>query len=498
MRGNNGTLIGYSTGILAMMVLQACVPDIAQRHAHVQLPQSYTIAFDTTGINRDSVVPEVQQSVPADSTNMAMMSWHSFYADPYLERLLDSVVANNQELNIVLQEIEIAKNDVLRRQGEFLPDVELGAGAGAEKVGAYSRNGAVEESLTMRGGHTFPSPLPDYTVGATISWEVDVWKKLRNSTESARKRYLASSSGAQFVVTSIVAEAARDYYELMALDNILEAFNTMIDIQEKALRIVRQEKESARTTELAVRRFEAEVMMNKSRRYSILQRITETENRLNLLAGRYPQHIDRNSRDFLQQVFDSILVGKPDHLLSNRPDVRAAEMELQACSLDVEVARAQFFPTLRLNANAGYQSSNAQFLFTSPESMIYSILGDLVLPVINRNVLQANYYSANARQLQAVYQYERTVLRAYIESVNQQVKIRNMQRALDYKQQQVKALMQSADIAMNLFANARADYMEVLLTQRDALEAKVDLIETKIEQLRAKVDLYKALGGGWR
>ncbi len=130
--------------------------------------------------------------------------------------------------------------------------------------------------------------------------------------------------------------------------------------------------------------------------------------------------------------------------------------------------------------------------------MLYSLAGNLMQPLINRNAIKASYYSANARQIQAVYDYERTILTAYIEVANQLSNISNLEKSYDLRAQQVQTLTQSIDISTRLFKSARADYMEVLLTQRDALESKFELIETKKQQMNAVVNMYQALGGGWR
>ena len=296
-----------------LFLLTGCVPDIVRKEANTTVPQVYAgFTVDSTAAN--STNSPLLSTAP-DSTNTAMINWHSFYNDTVLTALIDSAMHRNQELNIVLQEIRIAQQEIQTRQGEFLPDVNVTAGAGLDKVGTYSRNGAVEEHLVAGEGTKFPDPLSDFGVGAEVSWEVDIWKKLRNATEAARLRYLSTVEGTNYVVTNLVAEIADNYYELLALDNLLTALTSMIDVQVQALSMVQQQKEAARTNELAVLRFEAEVLKNKSRRYKILQRITEAENRINFLCGRYPQHIERNSTTFLTMDTDSVRKGVPSQLL---------------------------------------------------------------------------------------------------------------------------------------------------------------------------------------
>ena len=145
----------------------------------------------------------------------------------------------------------------------------------------------------------------------------------------------------------------------------------------------------------------------------------------------------------------------------------------------------------------GYSAFNPTYLFKSPESLLFSLAGDLAAPLINRNAIKATYYSANAKQIQTLYNYERTILNAYVEVANQLSKISNLEQTYDLKAQQVLALSQSIDISNDLFKSARADYMEVLMTQRDALEARFELIETRKQQMNAVVNIYQALGGGW-
>jgi multidrug efflux system outer membrane protein len=445
----------------------------------------------------NKTVPAVYNNTK-DTLNTATVKWKDFFTDPNLKALIDTALKNNQELNIVLQEIYVAKNEVRARKGAYLPFVGVGAIAGVEKVGKYTSQGASDAVTYIAPGKATPDVLPNYLIGLNASWEVDIWKKLRNSRKSAIYRYLSTVEGKNFMVTHLVAEIANSFYELMALDNQLDILKRNIEIQQNALEIVKLEKQSAKVTELAVRRFEAEVLKNQSRQFYIMQQITVTENRINFLVGRFPQPVSRNSQGFVDLAVDTIHSGIPSQLLENRTDIKQAEQQLVAAKLDVKATKAEFYPSLMIMAGAGYQAFNMQYLITTPQSLIYSLAGGLFAPLINRNAIKANYYSANSRQIQAVYNYERTILSAYIEVANQLSNIGNLKKSYDLKTQQVQALTQSIDISIGLFKSARADYMEVLLTQRDALESKFELIETKKQQMNARVNIYQALGGGWK
>jgi multidrug efflux system outer membrane protein len=442
-------------------------------------------------------VPDVYNN-NLDTTNISAIAWRNFFTDKNLVSLVDTALKNNQELLITLQEVEIARNDIRFKHAALLPTVGLKAGAGVEKVGRYTSQGAGDASTEITPGKEMPDPLMDFTIGAYANWEVDIWKKLRNAKKAAVTRYLSTVEGKNFVVTNLVAEVANSYYELLAFDNQLAIVKQNIDLQKNALEIVKVQKEATRATELAVQKFQAEVLKSQSLEFDILQNIKETENKINFLLGRYPQPIVRDQGNFLSSLPAAVSAGIPSQLMGHRPDIKKAELELTAAKLDVKVARAEFYPSFGISAGLGFQAFKPSYLFRLPESLLYSLAGDLAGPLINRNAIKAEFSNANARQLQAMYNYERTILNAYFEVSNQLSNISNLEKSYELKSKQVDALTRSIDISNDLFKSARADYLEVLMTQRDALESKLELIETKKQQMNAVVNIYKDLGGGWK
>jgi NodT family efflux transporter outer membrane factor (OMF) lipoprotein len=444
----------------------------------------------------NTITPDTYQK-DADTVNIAVIKWKEYFTDPYLTTLIDSALHNNQELNITLQEVEIARNEARVTKGEFLPSIGLKAGGEVEKVGRYTSQGANDANTEIRPGQEFPEPLPDYMVGLQANWEVDIWKKLRNANKAAVTRFLATVDGKNFMQTNLIAEIANSYYELLALDNQINIVNQNVDLKVDALRIVKVQKEAARVTELAVRKFEAELFNTLSLQYDLQQQVVEVENKINFLVGRYPQAVVRDSKSFNDLVPQDAKSGLPSQLLQNRPDVRQAELQLAASNLDVKVARARFYPSLGINAQIGFQAFDPSLLLKTPQSLLYTLAGDLTAPLVNRNAIKAMYLTANAQQIQAAYNYEQTLLNAYVEVANQLSKASNLQKSYDLKAQEVDALTQSIEISTILFKSARADYMEVLLTQRDALESRMELVETKKKQMSAMVNVYRSLGGGW-
>lgn len=444
----------------------------------------------------DKSVPESFKKHPTDSFNIASINWRSYFQDQELNMLIDSALKNNQELNMVFQELIINRNEVLEKSGEYRPFVNLGGGTGLERPGKYTPAGAVEEQLEVRPDRQFPDPLGDFQLGVTASWEVDIYRKLRNAQSAAEFRLLANTEGKNYLITQLIAEIAASYYELMAMDNLLEIINQNLTLQENALEKALVLKQNAKANQLAVNRFQAQLLNTKNQQYAIRQKIVQTENKLRYLVGGYPDKISRNTNKLMELAVDSLQAGIPAQLLANRPDILEAEYRIAAAELDIKSARAAFFPRLEIKSGMGFQAFSPRFLL-NPASIIMNIAGDLVAPFINKNAIQARYNTANAQQLQAVFHYEQTLLNAYTDVLNQLAKLENYSNSLDTKAKEVKVLKESVTIANSLFKYAKADYVEVLLTQEEVLDAQMELVEAKLGQLEAKVGIYRALGGGW-
>ena len=462
--------------ILAVICFAACkIPALVGKQENKTVPAYY--------------------NTPSDSTNIASIKWRNYFTDPYLISLIDSALKNNQELNIALREIEMDKNEIEARKGEYLPFVNVGGAAGIDKTGRYTWDGLSEEDLKTNPDKG-PKYIGDFRTGIYASWELDVWKKLRTAKKSAALKYLSTIEGRNFMITNMIAEISSSYYELLALDNMMSIIKQNIELQQSALKMVKLEKEAAKVSQLAVNRFEAQLLHTQNLQYDIQQQIIETENKINFLAGRFSQHVARTNISLNEIPVDMVQSGIPTQLLLNRPDIRQAELTLAAAKLDVQVARANFYPSFRLTAGAGFTAFNPGFLF-APASLLYNLAGDAVGPLINKYGITAVYKNANEKQIISAYEYERTILSACIEVANQLAFINNYKNSYETKSKEVEILNQSVDISNKLFISSKADYIEVLLTQREALDSRIELIETKLKQLQAKVNIYRTLGGGW-
>ena len=485
--------IKYLGYILLCLLMQGCIPGLSEDgnlKERVELPRKFPTV--------DSTETLTSKNKKGGGGETAYQAWAEFFIDGKLKKLISIALQNNQELKILEQEVQIAHNEIMARKGEYLPKVWGGASYEIEKVGEFTSQGASDATTQYEPGKFVPKVLHNHRAGLFTAWEIDVWKKLRNATRSAYYRYLATIDVQKFMVTNLVAEVANTYYELKALDTQLEIVQRYIKNLQRAQQVVEAQKSAARTTSLAVKRFKAEVLKNQARIYKIKQSVIAHENKINFLVGRFPQAVVRSKISLTDLTPKHFSTGVPFQLLDNRPDVQKAYHDLEASHIDVKVAKASFFPSLGIDGGVGYEAFDASHFIITPESVFYNLAARLAVPILNRNAIKAAYFSANNKQIQAIYSYNLVILSAFKEIADQLAAIANLNKIYRLRQRQVSALTESVDISNMLFRAARVDYLESLLTQRDLLEAQIELVEIKKERLTSYVMLYKSLGGGWR
>lgn len=470
----------FST-LLFVVVLSGCkVPQVATSRAILPVPETFSNNANT------------------DTLNVATLNWRTYFADSTLNGLIDAALTNNLDLLTAYQRIEMARAGVRASEGLLRPTVAAGGMTALRKFGLYTMDGAGNATTDITEGKLVPVNLPDLFIGLQSSWEVDIWKKLRNQQQSAISRYLASVEGKNWVITNLVADVSMAYYELLALDNELEIVRQTIQIQQNAFEVVKIQRQAAASNELAVEQFEAQLLNAQNLEIELLQAITEAENFLNTLLGRFPQPILRDKSRFNWAIPAQVGMGVPSDMLKNRPDIRASELELMATKTDVQVARAAFYPSLVLTRSLGLQAFSPKFLFSTPQSLAYSLVGNLAAPIVNRKGIEAQFSGAQAAQVEALYSYQKTILNAYVEVNNQLSNLTNLRRMFDLKTRETALLTRSISTSDKLYRTGRATYLEVLLAQQNALQGKLDLISTQKRQNQAMINLYRALGGGWK
>jgi outer membrane protein, multidrug efflux system len=399
-------------------------------------------------------------NISTDTTTVADINWRQYFADTLLVKLIDTALVSNFDLQIALQRMQIARAGVRFSTGELFPKVDANISVGSTRYGKYTESGQGNATTPYPDdpNRIIPNPVNDFLVGFTTTWEIDIWGKLRNQRKASISNYLVSIEGKNLVVSNLVSDIAIAYYELIALDNELEILQQTIQKQQEALDIVKFQKETGKTNELAVQQFQATLLNSKALEKETLQQITETENKINFLLGRFPQSIQRKKEILFDEIPKQISSGIPSQLLSHRPDIREAEFQVAASKYDLKAAKAAFFPNINLSAALGFQAFNPQFLFSAPASIGYSALGGLIAPLINMNSLKSQFNTAKANQLSAMYNYQKTILNGYVEVVNELSNIQNLQNINSIRKEQNAVLTASVETSTELYKTAKANY----------------------------------------
>ncbi len=447
-------------------------------------------------------LPATYAATPApDSMNMAQRPRDVFFTDPQLRKVVTDVLDGNPDIHIALQRIRIAGAGLKMSRGAFLPAVYGLAQASGTRFGKYTMEGVGNFDTNLSPNIDDDQQIgtritPDLWLGVAATWELDLWGKLKQRRIAAQQRYLASEEARRWLNAILVSQTATAYYELLALDKEAKILDEHAAIQERALEIVRVQKEAGRATELAVIQFEAQLLSTRSARFLNRQRIAELTNLINSLAGRYTGEIARSADWPAESFGDRIQAGIPAQLLTNRPDIREASLLLEASQADAKAARAAFFPSLNLSAYTALNSFNTNLIF-SLSSLGGQLLAGVTAPIFQRHEIRSRFNIATAEQEQAYYGFQNRTLQAYREVADHLNQMKNSREMLQLKEQQVAALDRGVDVANDLYLNGYANYLEIVTAQKSRLEGQLELINTQRQMALSLVSLYKATGGGW-
>ncbi len=442
--------------------------------------------------------PTLPTGFSSESTNNQQdtIIWSKISKDSILKALIDTAIENNNEIQIAYQKIELARSQRQFTKGSLLPQIGISTNGSIKKFGLYTMDGAGNIVTEMTPGKLIPIDLPDMYLGIQSTWEVDLRGRLKNLDQAALSRFFASQEGFKFVINSLATDVAISYYELLALDNELIVIRENARKEKEALEFIKAQKEAGKINELAVQQFTAQYYNLIIIEKEVLQNIRKEENRLNFLLGRYPQTIDR-SQTSLYTVQNLIDQNLPSTILQSRPDIKAAEWRLKATKFDVKAAKAAFYPYFALNVGYGFQAFNSKYLFRSPESIAYTVAGNLMAPIVNRSAIKAQFNNAKSSQIEAMLQYQQSILNAYVDVVNDFTEIKHLEEIKKITENKVSSYKQAVESSFDLYKAARVPYIDVLFSQQNALQTNIELIRIHKRSKIAMVKLFKNLGGQW-
>ncbi|SDB99051.1 TolC family protein [Niabella drilacis] len=454
----------------------------------------------TTAIKQAALLPEQYTAVAGDSLSVARLQFRDFFSDKPLVTLIGKVLDNNIDGQIAAAQIKIAEAYLEARKTALLPSVTAGLRASGTHYGKHTMEGVgnfdTNLSPNIDRSQRIPTVItPDYWLGLSASWEIDLWGKLGNLQHAARERFLATRQGRDLLTAALITHTATLYYELIMLDKEVGTLNENIALQDRALEIVKIHKEVGRATELAVQQFDAQLANTRAALYGVQQEITATENQLLELSGNYTGTIERSASIDISALRYLAEHGQPQQLLQYRPDIRAAYHELQASHADAKAARAAFFPAVNLAVSAGPQAFNAAKLF-NPTSLAAQLLGGITAPVFQKKQLNAHFNIATAEQEIAFLNYQKIINKAFQEVKTLLSYIDQNEKIRAEKNREVAALDKGIEVSNDLYVTAYATYLEIIAAQKSKITADLDLIKAERNQAHVLIQLYKALGGG--
>jgi len=421
--------------------------------------------------------------------------WRDFIKDTLLINLLDSAIVNNQDINSAIQRIEIARAGFNQSKSALLPTGNFNMVSSLRKFGLYTMDGAGNITTEITPGKIVPIHLPDYYVGASSSWEVDMWGKLKAQKKQSFANYLQSKEAYNLVLSSVISDISVAYFQLISADSKLYFIDSMLIQMNHAIEVLEEQKLAGRINELAIQQFVAQVKEMEILKNDILLEIQKTENLINFLAGRFPKQIDRanhSSQNFINKISAMDL---PSQLLNYRPDVKYAYYEVEKNKCQLIAARANFLPSFSINSNLGFQAFNFKYLVQSPTSIAYNLLGNLTAPLINRMAIKMEFNKAKASQIEAMYQYQKVIINAYTEVLNFLNTINNLNSNLKLREERVEALSNAMEASIELFKSSKASYFELLFIRQSEINAQWDLISNNFNLQIAEINLFRSLGG---
>lgn len=425
--------------------------------------------------------------ISTDSLSLASVSWKEIFTDEKLAQHIDKALTNNLDIRAAIQNIAAAEAYMKQGKAAYFPTLN---GNASYTYTSPSLNSASGQALTERDW------ISQSELSLGLSWEADIWGKIRSSKRASTAAYLQTVSAHQAVKSNLVATIASNYYRLLALDEQKRITEETIDNREESLETIAALKEAGTVTEVAVKQTEAQLINAQALLLDINNEIKILENAFSILLGESPHAIERTNLR-TQEINTELTYGIPVQLLSNRPDVMVAEYGLINAFELTNVARSNFYPSLRLSANGGLQSIEFEDLF-STNSLFASILGSLTQPILNGRQIRTQYEVSKAQQEVALLNYKSSVLNASREVSDALYTFQTNDKKIDLKQKEYEAYQQAIEFSEELQVYGLANYLEVLTARENALNAQLNLINTEFGRLNAVVMLYKALGGGWR
>jgi outer membrane protein, multidrug efflux system len=428
---------------------------------------------------------------PQDAFSLADLKWFELFHDDHLQTLIRTALVKNYDLRYAVARVEAALANLgITRSNQF-PQF---AASGGVQLNRLSRDGATPIPPLLL-------PSQDRNFGEAslnlLSFEVDLWGKLRRATEAARASLLSADESRKTVMITLVSDVATAYLTLRELDYELEISNRTLETRQQSLDLTRSRQAGGVGTLLDLRQAEQLVDTAAQTIPVILQQIEQTENQIHLLLGEPPGHIERGQSLAAQEIPPDVPAGLTSSLLERRPDIRAAEQDLIAANAEIGVARAAYFPQLTLSGFLGSQSTSLANLFTGPTTA-FGLAPQLAQPIFTAGRLKSNVRLTEAQREETLVLYEKTIQTAFAEVSNSLIAHQRTRESRAKQEDLVYALQDRLRLAYIRYRGGVDTQLDALDADRDLFSAELSLSQIRLQEVLTMVQLYKALGGGWQ
>lgn len=427
-------------------------------------------------------------ALPTDSLSMADLSWKELFNDPYLVQYIEKGLQNNIDIRVAIQQVIAAEAYAKQGKAGYLPTLNANASATRSYI---SKNG--QQGALIAGGKDH---MDQFQLSGSLSWEADIWGKIRSNKRATEADYLGTVAAHQAVKSRLVSDIAATYYQLLALDSQLEITKRSVMVRDSSVSTIQALKDAGNVNQVAVDQNVAQYNNARALQVDLETAIFQTENVLSILLGEHPRGYARSVLD-QQQLQSDLKLGVPTLLLSNRPDVIAAEYNLVRAFELTNVARSNFYPSLTLSATGGFQSLELDQLLNT-NSLFANLVGGLAQPIFNQRKIRTQKEVSEAQQEQALLEFKRSLLIAGNEVSNALYTYNAETEKFKFRNLEVEALRRAEHNSDELLKNGFANYLDLLTARQSALSAELNVIDSKLQQLLSIVDLYQALGGGWK
>ena len=430
---------------------------------------------NTAGVYRDPVSATDTLAV-SDTTNMGNLPWEQVFTDPQLQQLIRQGLENNSDLKTAALQVSQAEARLMTSRLSFLPSLSL------------SPQGTVSSFDKSAAQWTYQLPV-------VASWEIDLFGRLLNSKRAAKTALMQSEVYKQAVRTQVISTVANYYYTLLMLDRQLQISEQTAESWKQNVQMMKDLKVAGSVNEAAVVQSEANYYSIVASLADLRQQISSTENALSVLLGQAPQMIARSTIEE-QQFPAEMNTGIPVQMLSNRPDVRSAEMALAGAYYNTNIARSAFYPNLVISGSAGWTNS-AGSVIVNPGKILASAVASLTQPIFGRGANIAQLKIAKAQQEEALIAFQQSILNAGSEVSNALVQYQTAEEKLAQRKEQIKSLEKSVKYTQDLlFLDSSHTYLEVLTAQQSLLSAQLSEVSDNFQRMQSVINLYHALGGG--